>query len=119
MKLYVKDHAAGRLHEVLIDQPDYDALLTLGYPDASHWFTPPCGRVMLECPYTGNEVRVARLVHSVSRCMAVRMKDGNQRNLQRANIGLVRGPRHGATQKARKSLRLAWAALEQRLAAAA
>lgn len=115
MQLYVKDDAAGRLREVLIDPTDYDALLALGYPDAGNWYVDTfTGWAMLICPFIGKAVRVHRLVHVIPRCKAYRVKDGNKLNLQRGNFLLVPGSRNGGTQKARKSLRLAWAAHEQR-----
>lgn len=115
MKLYVKDNALGGLREVLIDQPDYDALLTLGYPGAGDWHVDAfSGWVVLHCPFIGKAVHVHRLAHVIPRCMAYQVRDGNKLNLRRGNFTLVPGSRNGGTSKARKSLRLAWAAFEQR-----
>lgn len=118
MKLYIQTHPTGELREVLIDPADYDALLALGYPDASQWRVgATTGRVNLACPFTQKNIPVAMLLKHLNEGDVVELVDGDNLNLRRTNLRVVTGVPNAHARTARKGLRRAFAGLQTRIAA--
>lgn len=118
MKLYVQTYPTGELREVVIDPADYDALLALGYPDASHWRVgATTGRVNLACPFMQKRVPVVMLLKRLNEGDIVQVVDGDNLNLRRANLRVVPGTPNAHAKTARKGLRRAFAVLQSRIAA--
>lgn len=114
MKLQIKAHPTDELHAVAITPADYNALLTLGYPDAAGWHvSATTGRVNIPCPFTGERFPVALLLKQLGPSEVVEMVDGDPLTLQRDNLRVVKGKTNGTVQNAQRSKRRAFAALDQ------
>ncbi|MDP3255375.1 hypothetical protein [Bosea sp. (in: a-proteobacteria)] len=119
MKLQIKAHPTGELHAATISPADYDALLALGYPDAAQWHVSVMtGRVNILCPFTDERFPVVLLLKQLGQSEVVEMVDGNSLNLRRDNLRVAAGKTTSTVRKAQRSMRRAFAALEQRQNAA-
>lgn len=118
MQLHIAAHSTGELHTVSITPADYDALLALGYPDATHWRVGnTTGRVNITCPFTEKHFPVVLLLKRLGYGEVVELVDGDPLNLTRENLRLVPGPANATARTARISLRRALDAFHHRLAA--
>ncbi len=113
MHLHIAAHSTGELHKVSITPADYDALLALSYPDATHWrIGNATGRVNITFPFP-----VVLLLKRLGDGEVIELVDGDPRNLTRENLRLVPGLTNGNVRTARLSLRRALAAFHDRLSA--
>ncbi|WP_089175465.1 hypothetical protein [Bosea sp. AS-1] len=112
MQLHIAVHPTGELRTVSITSADYDALLALGYPDATHWrIGNATGRVNITCPFTGEHFPVVLLLKRLGDGEMIELADGDPLNLFRENLRLVSGTTNGTVRNAKRSWRLAFAAL--------
>lgn len=116
MHLHIATYSSGELRPVSISPADYDALLALGYPDATHWrIGNATGRVNITCPFTGKFFPVVLLLKRLGDSEVIELVDGDPLNLTRENLRLVPGLTNGNVRTARLSLRRALAAFHDRL----
>ncbi len=116
MQLHIAVHSTGELRTISITPADYDALLALGYPDATHWrIGNMTGRVNITCPFTEEHFPVVLLLKRLGDGEMIELADGDPLNLFRENLRLVAGKTNGTTRTARVSMRRALAAFDRRL----
>lgn len=120
MDLQIEMHPTGELRAVSINPADYDALLALGYPDASHWrIGSATGRPNVICPFTGECLPIALLLKRFGDRELVHLIDGDPLNLLRDNLQVVTGKANATVRNARRSIRRALATFHERMGIAA
>lgn len=88
-----------------VDEADYEALMTLGYPPAEEWFpSAVTGEPFLLCPFIGKSVSVALLVWPCARHRQIIQFNGNRCDLTQGNIGVIRKRSGGYQARASRSL---------------